>query len=150
MKTEVYILLKRIADLQSPGSTQVPSGLFLSLRKSPLLPLKRRDDNVFFTALILFTLSSYLNKMNKEERELYEQIRLKAISAFSSYTSLPEGIRLYNFWQKKAQAHFPGGLVLHRFRYFKLPDDIDDTALVWLAGGYTTAEIHSLKNKVIE
>lgn len=150
MKTEVYILLKRIADLQSSGSSQVPFGIFHSLRVSPLLPLKRRDDNIFFTALILFTLSPYVDLMNKEERELYEQIRLKAKPAFSSYTALPDGLRLYNFWQKKAHAHFPGGLFLHRFRYFKLPDDIDDTALVWLAGGYATDEILSLKNKVQE
>jgi hypothetical protein len=150
MKTEVYILLQRIADLQSTGTPLVSSGIFLSQRESALLPLKRRDDNVFFTALILFTLSSYTGLMNEEERDLYEQIRVNALGTFSSYTSLPDGIRLYNFWKKKDKAHFPGGLLLHRFRYFKLPDDIDDTALVWLAGGYSSDEITRLKIKVIE
>jgi len=150
MKTEVYILLQRIAELQSATTIHSPSGIFHSYRKLSWLPLKRRDDNIFFTALILFTLSSYTSLMNEEERALYERIRVNALRAFSYYTSLPGGIRLYNFWQKKSNAHFPGGLLLHRFLYFKLPDDIDDTALVWLAGGYTPDEIVLLKNKVIE
>lgn len=150
MTNEVHHVLQRLAELQSTGSFEVPSGVFPSFRLSFLSLLKRKDDNIFFTALILFTLSAHRSVMTVEEKNLYDSIREKALAAFSLYTSSPEGLRLYNFWQKKANAHFPGGNVLHRFKYFKLPDDIDDTALVWLVGGYTTDEIVALKNKVKE
>lgn len=43
-----------------------------------------------------------------------------------------DGEASFNFWTTRPSGHFPNGLFAHRFRFFQIPDDTDDSCLAYL------------------
>jgi hypothetical protein len=66
---------------------------------------------------------------------------------YSQYQN-KDGLYTYNFWSTKPSRHFPNGLVMQHFKHFKLPDDIDDTSLIYLTKGYSNDDIDWLTSKL--
>ena len=65
-------------------------------------------------------------------QQLIDTMTDKATATYPSYRN-NEGYPLYNFWVNVPEARFfPNGLLLHRFRQFHLPEDIDTTAYIYL------------------
>ncbi|HTB30686.1 MAG TPA: hypothetical protein VK808_01595 [Bacteroidia bacterium] len=143
----MYELLAEIKSLQSKGTNKLyPEGVFPSQRKN--MVTVREDDNSFFTALIVFTLLRQKKYFSDEELKIVEEIKQQAKKAFPLYEN-KNGKHTYNFWRTEKNAHFPNGNILSKFDFLRLADDVDCTALVYLASGYSENEITYLKDKLL-
>lgn len=141
-------LLKKIASLQADTPSQhFSQGIFPCVRENSLLGYHRIDDNVFATASTVFILNELMPFFNESEQIIVKNITQYAQNAYSFYQN-KDGLATYNFWKTRPSAHFPNGYLFHRFRHFKLPDDIDDTALVYLTTERKYEEISWLKAKL--
>ncbi|GAB4049236.1 hypothetical protein [Spirosoma litoris] len=136
-------IIQRIADLQKE------TGLFPSVRRNDTIGYRRQDTNVFFTAITVFTLQSLRARVGPETRLLIDQITEQAIAAYPIFRN-KDGLNTYNFWPTCPSQHFPNGHLFHRFEHFRIPDDIDDTAMVYLTTDQPDADKHWLKNKLTQ
>lgn len=143
-------LIQKIASLQdSADQKYFPEGIFESYRSNQFWRYYRPDTNVFFTAITVFTLNNIKDKLSPKSQLLVEKITQKAQKAYPLFKN-KEGLNTYNFFQTNPSQHFPHGNILHRFNYFKIPDDIDDTALIYLTTQQPQEEANWLKNKLIQ
>lgn len=135
--------VRRIAALQSDGAGSFPAGLFPSWRYHATLPYRRPDANVFCTAITVFTLQGIREKLGPEAQRLVDAIAEHARRAYPAYRHPTRPT--YNNYPARPDGHFTPGFVFHRFRQFRLPDDIDDTALVFLTKKHPRDEVLALK-----
>ncbi len=143
-------IITRIATLQTTQSGTFSDGLFPSYRVQPQwLGYRRADDNVFLTACTLFTLQGIWAKVSAESQQLIEQIANRAAKAYPSFQN-KDGLDTYNFWPTRPSRHFPNGRVLYRFDHFRIPDDIDDTAMVFLTRPPSHQTLLWLKDKLAQ
>lgn len=140
-------LLRKIAGLQSKGGHHFQAGIFPSYRYHPHLPYQRPDNNIFFTASIAFILQSLQNKLSTDDQAIASSIVEKAIACYPAYQN-KDGLRTYNFWQNHPPQHFPYGQLMSKLDHFLIPDDIDDTAMVYLTTDPAPHELHWLKAKL--
>ena len=124
-------LLRLLADNQQVSSPYFQKGLFPSYRYNPLWHYHRPDANLFFTVISVFTLQRLRPLLTTDEQAVADQIVQAATPAFDRFRN-KDGLETYNFYGTNPSAHFPHGWLMHRFRHFRLPDDIDDTAMVYL------------------
>ncbi|KPM47841.1 hypothetical protein [Jiulongibacter sediminis] len=139
-------LIKRIQNLQSEGDQYFDQGLFPSFRVNPFWNYRRPDNNIFSSLSVCFVLNGVESFMQSDERLMIKEIKEKLIRCLPKYQTKPDR-QTFNFYQSGEHSHFPNGFLMHRFRHFKLPDDIDDTALSFLI---QKAEISYFKNLLIE
>lgn len=139
--------LKELLALQSKGNSIYPKGIFPSQRYHPFLPYRREDDNLFFTTTVVRILEGVQNGFSTEENALFDSIKLKALQSFHLFKN-KDGLDTYNFWQTQPNRHFPNGLFMHRFKHFQIPDDVDDTALVYLTEGASKERVSWLREKL--
>ena len=140
-------LLLELKRLQSKGDSIYPRGIFPSQRYHPFLPYKREDDNLFFTASVVHILQGVSNQFSEPEKVLVDEIIADAQSSYQLFQN-KDGLDAYNFWQTKPSRHFPNGLFMHRFKHFQIPDDVDDTALVYLAESASKERVAQLREKL--
>jgi hypothetical protein len=136
-------LIQRIADLQTD------TGLFPSVRSNPAIGYRRPDTNVFFTAITVFTLRQLRPAVSPESQRLIDQIQERAVAAYSLFRN-KDGLNTYNFWPTRPSQHFPNGYLFRHFDHFRIPDDIDDTAMVYLTTHPTSNELNWLKTKLAQ
>jgi len=124
------VLLTKLESLQvGAGDALFRSGMFRSRRQHPQLPYSRWDSNIFYPALIDFTLSPLLPVMTKQERIRTRGI-LEGIRAnYSAYESVRQA-GLYNFYGTDPPDPYPNGRFLRHFRHFRLAEDADDTVMI--------------------
>ena len=143
-------IIKKIAYLQDSANRKYfPEGIFESYRSNKFWRYYRPDTNVFFTAITVFTLNNIKEKLSLESQKLVQQITDKAVKSYDLFKN-KDGLNTYNFFQTNPSQHFPHGNILHRFNYFKIPDDIDDTAMIYLTKYHTQEEVKWLKDKLIQ
>ncbi len=135
------------AIIQRIASLQQPSGLFPSARYNATLGYKRADTNVFFTAITVFTLQGLRQMVSAEAGALIDQVGERARMAYPNFQN-KDGLATYNFWPTRPSQHFPNGHVFRHFTHFRIPDDIDDTAMVYLTTPQTPDERKWLKTKL--
>jgi hypothetical protein len=140
-------LLLELKQLQSKGDTIYPKGVFPSQRYHPFLPYKREDDNLFFTASVIHILQGMNVQYSASERVLVEEMTANAKSSYPLFQN-KDGLDTYNFWQTKPSRHFPNGKFMHRFKHFQIPDDVDDTALVFLTENASKERVGLLREKL--
>jgi len=142
-------LIQKIAHLQDTANRKYfPEGIFESYRSNKYWYYRRPDTNVFFTAITIFTLNNIKEFLSSESQVLVEQITKKAVNSYSLFKN-KDGLNTYNFFRTNPSQHFPHGNILHRFNYFKIPDDIDDTAMIYMTLPHTKEEAKWLQNKLI-
>lgn len=142
-------VIQRIAHLQDSADRKYfPEGIFESYRSNKFLRYHRPDTNVFFTAITVFTLNTFKEKLSPESQKLVEKITEKAIKSYALFKN-KDGLNTYNFFQTNPSQHFPHGNILHRFNHFKIPDDIDDTAMIYMTLPHTKEEAKWLQTKLI-
>jgi hypothetical protein len=139
--------LRFLTDEQSRGDEVYPQGIFPSQRYHPVLPYQREDDNLFFTASIVHILQQLQDALTHDERELTNIIIIAATSAYALFRN-KDGLDTYNFWKTHPSRHFPNGLLMHRFEHFRIPDDVDDTALVFLTENASKERVLTLREKL--
>jgi hypothetical protein len=143
-------LLQQIADLQVVKShPHFPIGTLPSFRENKLLRYRRPDDNIFATASTIFILNEIKEKLSSDEQKIVERLTQNAQSAYPLYQN-KDGLATYNFWQTQPSQHFSHGKILHKLKHFKLPDDIDDTALIYLTNPYSEEQNFWLKEKLTQ
>lgn len=143
-------LLHKISELQireKKGKNGYVKGLFPSQRVQPFFKYKREDNSVFFTASTLFVLNNLRDLYTENEKDILDNIIINGTSNFHLYQN-KNGLKTYNFWQTQGQyRHFPNSNFLSKYNYFKLPDDIDTTSMVYLSRNHTEEDINWLKEK---
>ncbi len=134
-------LLVRLIQLQQPD------GLFPSVRTNPYWAYTRPDTNVFFTAITVFTVQKLRAVLPVGTQKLVDEISRKATVSYEGFRN-KDGLKTYNFYRTVPSQHFPNGYVFRHFRHFQLPDDIDDTALVYLTTVPDRTDLNWLKTKL--
>lgn len=112
--------------------------------KNDFWAYKRADDNVFALASTLFLLKQNTRFFNKEQTLVFKEIEKNILSKFHLYQN-KDGRETYNFYRTKPSRHFPNGIFMSRFDHFRLSDDIDDSALVYLSSEYSKDQTIWLK-----
>ena len=128
----------------------------------PSFKKMQKDDNIFFAALINYTLQQPYNFLSLNERLLVDSIRQKSADLYKHFQN-KNGRITYNFWRTDTLFSFPYTNWIHRIKKnTSLPDDMDDTVLSLMAqnaDSIRAAEVHTLmqkytntdlKNKTIE
>ncbi|MEZ0607174.1 hypothetical protein ACAW74_01605 [Fibrella sp. WM1] len=164
-------LLEQLVTNQHIRKTGFPDGLVLSYRYNPAWAYRRLDVNLFFTTISVFTLQRLLPLLAPTEQALADHFIAAALGTYPTFRNEPNlpfseqvpppggnslgdislgGIPLgtYNFYATNPSRHFPNGWLMHRYRHFKLPDDIDDTAMVYLTTRPTPADLDYLHRKL--
>ncbi len=143
-KNSLSELLKKVLKFQSEGDGSFSKGEFPCIRENRFFKYQRQDANVFGTLSVILVLKEYSTYFSKESERAFEDACHSALSNLSKYKN-KDDLSTYNFWQTKPSRHFPNGRLFKYFKHFKLPDDVDDTALAYiLAGG----DIAWLKSKL--
>jgi len=140
-------ILETLQKLQSEGNSVYPKGIFPSQRYHPFLPYKREDDNLFFTVSVVHILQGIASKLTSSEKQIAEQIIEAAKRSFSLFRN-KDGLDTFNFWQTTPSRHFPNGRFMHRFKHFQIPDDVDDTSLVFLTKNASKERVGKLREKL--
>lgn len=146
-----HSIMQKIASLQSRGDKYFPEGLFPSYRQNKYLLYKRPDTNIFYTASIVFVLNQLKSSLPIESQLIVDEITTKAIQNYPTFQN-KDGLKTYNFWQTpkegRASNHFPNGYIFHHSAHFRLPDDIDDTSLIYMTSKVSKEEVIWLKEKL--
>lgn len=140
--------IDNISHLQQQVDPFFPDGLLPSYRINPLIRYSRPDTNVFFSAISAFTLQHTVRKylpisLQQKVDDILERIR----NTYPEFKN-KDGLNTYNFFKTTPSRHFPNGYILHRLNHFKIPDDIDDTAMIYLTTQPSREELLWLKNKL--
>ncbi|TAE24111.1 MAG: hypothetical protein EAZ91_20855 [Cytophagales bacterium] len=143
-------LITRIASLQTEHHSAFSPGLFPSYRVQPQwLGYRRPDNNVFLTACTVFMLNQICDRVGVDAQAQIDRITSWAAASYPLFRN-KDGLQTYNFWPTRPSRHFPNGHLLHRFDHFRIPDDIDDTALVLLTAPPPPETLFWLKNKLAQ
>jgi hypothetical protein len=140
--------LQLIYQLQVKQQGDFPNGLYAAERVWAKGMYKRKDTTAFFTACIGLTLIRYQKYFEQAEQKLVNEIIQNMKPAFALFRN-KDGHASYNFWQTQPSKHFPGGYFANRFKFFMIPDDIDDSAMIHLVLRHSREEQLSLKDKMI-
>ena len=142
-------LIQKIASLQDTANRKYfPEGIFESYRSNKHWRYRRPDTNVFFTAITVFTINNIKEFLSPKSQLLVENITNKAVLSYQLFKN-KDGLNTYNFFRTNPSQHFPHGNILSRFNYFKIPDDIDDTAMIYMTLPHTKEEAKWLQKKLI-
>ena len=114
-----------------------------SRRYNTIWAYTRADNSLFGLSSGLFVLQTLRRYFNTEELEKLGQIQAEICSKYQSYKN-KDGKVSYNFYPTQPSKHFGNGYVMQHFDHFRLPDDIDDTALVFLTDLSKTSEMTEL------
>jgi DNA-directed RNA polymerase subunit L len=126
------------------------AGLFLSTRnylKSK--QYKRQDDNIFFTGLIVWTLRNQQQFLSPTNKNIVDSICSKAVSNYPNYRN-KNGDCTYNFWQPKPNRHFPNDQYFSTRKKYALPDDLDDTSILYLSEHHSDSLKNCLRTKIAQ
>jgi hypothetical protein len=140
-------ILKLISNLQFNNPTDGLNGSFPSYRKYYLSSKLKQEDNVFFTALVLFNIGQFSSKMHTDELAYLEQFKKNAAPYIERFKNQKNQLT-YNFWPRNPPQIFPNGGWLNRLNQkFALADDIDDGAITLLALGATDSLAKAMQSK---
>jgi hypothetical protein len=141
-------LLQNIQLLQSKGDQYFLPGHFRAYRYYSPWGLARPDDNLFYTALTLSVLKNIGPILNADQRLMVAEMIQRAQANYPLFSVEREGTTVYQFWREGQRHHFPYGRILYRFRKFKSPPDIDDTALAYLTYPHTSVQMAKVQEYV--
>lgn len=123
--------IKLLSSHQISAADSSHFGLFPMIRTHVSGLYRRKDTCVFGSASIAYILQDILPLLSGQQKQDVEKIVQNIRSIYPRYQN-KTGRNTYNFWMTKPSSAFPNGVLLHRFKHFQLPDDIDDTALILL------------------
>ena len=144
---KIESLINELVKTQSKGDTIYAKGIFPSQRVHNYFLYKREDDNIYFSAIIAFSLHKMTSFLEDDQKEKVHGIINLILANYGDYQN-KDDLKTYNFWKTKPSKHFPNGHLFSKFDFFRIPDDIDDTALVYLTQPKKKSEIQWLKQKL--
>ncbi|KAA0989567.1 hypothetical protein [Dyadobacter aurulentus] len=147
MKQLLHRFIEQIESLQSKGNEIFPAGIFPAERVNPIIGYRRPDTTIFFSAISCFTLKSIRSYADDDTKARIDRICESIIANYPDFRN-KDDLKTYNFWKTKPSRHFPNGRIFHRYEHFRIPDDVDDTAFIYLTTERSTAELIWLKEKL--
>ena len=141
--------IKNSVKEQSVGDPYFPEGLFPAYRANSLLGYTRPDTTLFFSAIMCFTLQSLRGYTSVESQPLIDAMVERVKKNYPDFRN-KDGLKTYNFWKTRPSRHFPNGYLFRHFEHFRIPDDLDDTAFVYLTENPTEPELLWLKDKLAQ
>lgn len=148
-KIEIPLIIDKIAKLQHTADRRYfPEGVLPSYRENAFLFYRRPDTNIFFTAITVFTLNQIKQYLPEKSQKQIGEISEKAIRNYPLFQN-KDGLKTYNFFQTKPSRHFPNGYLFKHFEHFRIPDDIDDTAFIYLTSAHSKEDAEWLQQKLI-
>lgn len=142
-------LVEKIYSEQSRGEKHFPAGIFKSYRFNPYLCYKRDDTNVSLTSMVIFILQEFRDKLSDRSKALADEMVTQTQAAYPLFRHR-KGLDTYNFFLTNSPSHLPHSYILKHLEIFKLADDIDDTAMVYLTSPEDKIKNHWLKQKVLQ
>jgi hypothetical protein len=140
-------LLQQIEQLQVKEVQTALHGAFPSYRKYYYSSKFKEEDNVFFTALILWNLGQFKAQMSSQEMDYLEKFKFNARPYLERFKNQNNQLT-YNFWPRNPPQIFPNGGWLNRLNQkFALADDIDDGAITLLALGVNDSIAKAMQTK---
>lgn len=140
-------LLNLISSLQVQEDASILKGSFPSERKYFYNNHLKNEDNVFFTALVLWNLGQFKAQMTPSELAILEQCTTNALPYLDRFKNKKNHLT-YNFWPRNPPQIFPNGGWLNWFNQkFALADDIDDASITLLALGVTDSLAKAMQTK---
>src|SRR3954454_3632557 len=144
----VHYLIKRIAEQQTKNDDYFLPGVFPSyISNKEKFSAHKKDNNIFFTGLIDYTLNEIKPYVNSEDELLIDSILANSKVLYSKFKN-QKGRNTYNFWRTDSAHEYPYASFLKLFgKKITLPDDMDDTVLSLLAldaNDSTAEEVHEL------
>jgi hypothetical protein len=140
-------LLERIEQLQVKDNASSLYGAFPSSRKYYYSSKVKQEDNVFFTALVLWNIGQFNVQMSSKEISYLEQLQSNARTYIERFKNQNNQLT-YNFWPRNPPQIFPNGGWLNQFNnQFALADDIDDGAITLLALGANDSLAKAMQSK---
>lgn len=124
-------VLQKIDSLQSKGSGFYRKGLFPSKIRFENRRKIHEDNNIFFTALTIYTLQSLQNNFGTEVKILIDSMADQARQSFPYYKNRQGGYT-YNFYQTHPDRPFPSFRYLSKIKRFRLADDLDDASFLYM------------------
>ena len=125
-------------------AAQRPDGFFDCYRWHPW-GYRRADDNVFYQALLVFTLQRIAPRLLPDQAQRLWAICQPITDRYWQFRSVP-GLASYAFWQTHPVRRFwPNGHYFHRDEFFRPPDDADDTAIIYLTRQHPCEEVRWLR-----
>lgn len=132
-KPEPGQILDELEQMQVSRDSFFYAGLFPTYRRYGAAKKWKEDNAVFFTGLIAFTLKELRPYLGQEERETCDSIIARAIRSYPHFRNR-SGRPTFNFWRTDPPLVFPNSWFLNHFNETQqLPDDLDDTAILWLS-----------------
>lgn len=126
-------VLARLASLQVQQDSFFFQGSFPAYRRYGRTDRLKEDNNIYFTGLIAFILKTMAPRLSPVQRQRCDSMVLAASAAYRHYRH-PDGRPTYNFWPADPPLIFPNAPFLNLFnRSQALPDDLDDTVMLWLS-----------------
>jgi hypothetical protein len=138
----LFIIVKH----QSEGDKYFDKGLFPSYRWYRKSDKIIKDDNIFFTQIIIFTLQKIESELSEKGKAIIQNIKSKGLKNYPAFRN-SDGRITYNFWKTKPSKHFPNSKILSKSKRFKIPDDIDVTSMAYLTmDTVNTQTLYNLKS----
>ncbi len=149
----VNALLRHIASLQTTQDDFFIPGIFPSyISKQAKFSERKKDNDIFFTALIAYTLKDLRPKLSEENKIIVDSILQRSRPVYPKFKN-KKGRNTYNFWRRDTTQRFPYSKLLGAVnKDYDLPDDLDDTVLSLMALDADSAEaeqVHMLMQSFV-
>lgn len=128
-----HALLKEVQDQQVYQDAFFMPGIFPSyISKEKVYREKRKDNNVFYTALIMYTLKTLKPKLPATDQRTVDSIIARSEKALARFKN-SKGRESYNFWRTDSVYRFPFVWWIPLVKKNILADDPDCTSMCLLA-----------------
>lgn len=144
-------LITYISRLQvAEANSNYAAGLFPSQRAYlPGRKAPKEDDNIFFTGLIIWTLKGIKEQLSANNQAIVNALTEKAVGNYYRYQN-KEGRPVYNFWQTQPSRHFPNSRYFSKRKKYIIPDDLDDTSILYLSATFSDSLKQAVKKLMAE
>lgn len=133
--SSVNCLLRRIEKQQIKSDRFFIKGIFPSYIDQAYkgFSTKNKDNNIFFSALILYTLETLKPSLDHSSQQIIDTIIANTSVLFPKFVN-QTGRGTYNFWRTDTAFPFPYNRWMEHITHsWQLPDDMDDTVMSLMA-----------------
>jgi hypothetical protein len=145
----ITAVLNNIAAAQVSTNGEFYAGSFPSYRKCWGIPHNYQpDNNIFFTAITVFTLRNLLPRLSAENKKTALQIIENAQKVFPFYRDAA-GYPFYSFWPT-GKGILPHSLFIKKIKLINMGQDADDAVMSLMATAAKDSTCALLKQRMTE
>ena len=145
----ISALLRDIAAAQVSSNGEYYAGTFPSYRECKGVPHNySSDNNIFFTAISIFSLRNMLPELNAADKIIATQIIDSAQKAFPFYAD-KSGLPFYSFWPN-GKGILPHSYFINKIKLIDMGQDADDAVMSLMATAASESICSSLKKRMMQ